>query len=426
MGNRLPAPFPWRFLLVDLATVPGEVLACLDPIASTRNVAVLLNQPDVQNTIVPSDDRRINTSRNGLPQLTKNTTGLVCLRRDNNQQPFWTPRSCGVILQLQDNATADISRTTINAWGPDKLWEALPLVKDDTGTLVDVDGYPFTSTDVSTILTTIIHNSYLGYVARNPSATAARAACYIDWGAALGGTSFWGGTIQTGLGDVDITFQLSTMLGGTDGAIGQLIATGACDILITPIWDPVNRPGYLAEGSIVAQAGNVKYGAVFAWDVPPNSLLNLVRLDDGSPGQMVNKVVYGVGNGAGGGQATASDATSITAYGEMWDLQNLAGQPENSAVAALAALEILLAKQGKTVVTLTPMAERAPIPGISDIAGDNSYWIGDQTPVYASNRFRQPLTGQLVRVNGIPFVIGDDQVESVQQILTSADGAFTG
>lgn len=421
---RFPESVPWRFLLVDLVRTPGAVLACLDPIAASRTVALLLNQPFVATCVVPSDDVRVNnpvSDEDDSPILQKNTTALVCLRRDGNGEEgvWWTPRACCPILQLQDAADTDISRTTVNAWGPNRLWDSLPLVVNSDGDRVPQAGYPFPpASDPAAIAAALLADSTAGYLARNPDATPARAACYIDWGEDLGGTSFWGGVIESGLGAVDVNFQLSATLG--DG-MRQLIATGALDIVITPIWDPVSRPGYLAEGSIVAQAGVNATGAVFAWDVPPNSLTQITRLDDGTPGALVNTVEYGIGVGAANGQKTQADPDSIATFGEMWDLQNVVGQTSDSADAAtqaIADLVILLAKQGKTVVTLTPSAERGPVPL-------STYDLGDRVRVFTSRRFRQPINGDPVRVNGIPFVIADDDLESVQQILTSADGDFT-
>jgi hypothetical protein len=406
---RFPEPIPWRFLLVNLAT--HGVLACLDPIASSRTVTLLLNAPDQATFQVPSDDIRVNNTYTGdsKPNLSKNVRALYGFRDDGTSPP-WTPRFAGPIMQLGDQADTDRSITNVTAFGPSKLWEARPVVINSSGDLPDANGYSFIGTPGNVILSGLIADDAAGYLVRNPSASAAEASCRIDWGVALGGTSHWAGTIET-TGNVDVSFARGAMLADAAAAI---IATGSLDVLITPIFDPVNRPGYLAEGSIVALAGAERTGAVFAWDLPPNSLVGLSRLDDGTPGSLINVAQGFLGQG-GPPVTRQTDSGSIMEFGEMWLQSFWPGQKVGPAVESLMQLAILLAKNGKRVVTLTPAPERGPVPL-------DAYELGDRVPVYTSSRFRDPIAGDLLRVNGIPFVIGDDGIENVQQLLTSADG----
>ena len=233
--------------------------------------------------------------------------------------------------------------------------------------------------------------------------------CGLDMGVTYGGTVFWGGTIVACL-PLDINFQQGLSVGE---AWQQLTNNYDCDIIITPIYDPINRPGYLGEVSVVPQAGIERDNAIFAWDLPSQSLVQISRLYDGT--LRANKVKFFAGQGgtALGGQSVPvqTDAASVAKFGEYWRQQFFPGQNVAGVVQLLAQAELAFSANGRQTVTISPAPERSPHPF-------DEYYLGDRVPVYASNRLRAVLSGYQ-RVYGIPVTIGDDGTETVQQLLTT-------
>jgi hypothetical protein len=109
-----------------------------------------------------------------------------------------------------------------------------------------------------------------------------------------------------------------------------------------------------------------------------------------------------------------TDATSVAKYGQWWSQQVWTGEDVTVAVEALAQEQLRLRKNGQTIVTVSPSPDQAPVALLE-------YDVGDRVPVYASKRLRKPLSGYQ-RVYGIPIQIGDDSLEMIDQLLTSADG----
>ena len=395
----LPYQSPaWRFVVLDLKTF--EVLSFLDVLATARVVNYTLDAPAQAQMTVPSDNPEISIpwpDPDSDPFLTEGSRTLLGMRRDGPMGSPWTPRFHGIIMQLEDAAQQDVAYSHLTAWDPWQYILARPVCNAD-GSLPGPNGLSFTTTHVDVIIGTLLKNTI-----ENNGITG------IDLGAAYGGTSFYSGTIET-CDPIDINFQQGTSVGE---AWQQLTNQNDCDIVLRAIYDPVNRPGYMVEGSIYPQAGTERDDAIFAWDEPSRSLVQISRLLDGT--LRANKVKFfaGQGGSASGGQSVPvqTDAASVTKFGEYWRQQFFPGQNVAGVVQLLAAAELALSKDGRETVTISPAPERSPIPF-------DDYFLGDRVPVYASSRFRAPLAGYQ-RIYGIPISIGDDQTESVQQLLTT-------
>lgn len=402
----LPDSPYWRFVITTLDT---EVLTFLDKLATDRTATFILNGPAVATGAVPSDDPEINIEHtDGEPFLAEGVRCLYGFRNeiqsadsDGNLIRAWIVRYGGIIMQLQDVAQQDNAMTHYTALDPWQLLYSRPLVtyeNSSDGNIAGEDGLSFTDTRIDVIIGTLLRNAILF-----------SGDCYIDAGEDYGGTAFYSGEIEV-LDQIDINFQQGTSLGE---AWDILTNRDDVDIMLTPIYDPENRPGYLCELNVYAQAGAEVDEAIFAWDKPSRSLVGVDRLRDGTQRANVIKMYAGQGGTAVNGQnvPVQEDLTSIATYGEYWAQQFFPGVNVADAVEALAYAQLQLRKNGKDTVTISPAPERSPLPW-------QEYFLGDRVPVYASDRLRKEIVGYQ-RIYGIPISIADDATETILQMLTS-------
>lgn len=388
----------WRFVVLDLITF--EVLSFLDVLATSRAVTYTLDDATQAQMVVPSDSPEVNIpwpDPDDDPFLSEGSRTLLGLRRDGPPEAPWTPRFHGIIMQLEDTAQTDNAYSHLTAWDPWKYLMARPVCKAD-GSLPGVNGLSFTATRIDVVLGTLLANTI-----DNQGVTG------IDLGLDYSGTAYYAGTIEM-LPEIDINFQQGLSVGE---AWQQLTNQNDCDIILRAIYDPINRPGYLVEGSIYAQAGADRDDAIMAWNMPSRSLVQISRMQDGT--LRANKVKFFAGQGglapSGSGIPVQTDAPSVAKYGEYWRQQFFPSQNVAGIVTLLAQAEVALSKDGRETVTISPAPERSPHPF-------DDYFLGDRVPVYASSALRAPLAGYQ-RIYGIPLQIGDDATEQVQQLLTS-------
>lgn len=407
--TRFREPPPWRFVVLDLNTF--ETLSFLDHLATEKSVTYVLNQPAIAVGKVPSDEPEVNIpwpAPHSDPFLAEGNRALLGFRREGGTPNGpWVIRYTGRIEQLEDVAESDNAFSHYTAYDPLRYLFSRPVRNgaDFSYTLPGVDGSSYTATRIDVIIGEIIHNTIVedGFVG-------------IDAGPLYGGTALWGGVIQP-CDQIDINFSQGTTVGE---AIQQLTSMNECDIILTPIYDPINRPGYLSELSIFTQAGSTIDDAIFAWDKPSRNLDGISRLIDGTTRANQVKMYAGQGGSATDGQniPVKTDAASLAKFGsyfyqQFWPGQNVAGAVELLAESALA-----IRKDGRTTVAISPEPARAPIPF-------QEFYLGDRVPVYASKRFRQPIPPggaegiEYQRIYGIPILIADDETERIQSMLTS-------
>lgn len=401
------APF-WRFVV---ATLGGTVLTFLDKAARERAVSLTLNAPAVASGVVPSDDPEINILHtDGYPFLSPGNRLLWGFRQENavagvypgSGADVWVPRFGGIIQQVEDVADSDNANSTYTAFDPLSYLFSRPVVNFD-GSFVGTNGISWTATQIEVVIGQIIRNTILNH-----------GGIHCDLPATYGGTAFYSGTWDATT-SIDVNFAQGTSVGE---AILSLTNQDLVDVVLEPIWDPINRPGYVCEMSVYSQAGAVQDDAIFAWDRPSHSLVGMSRLADLK--ELANNVKYfaGTAGSASGGLTipVQTDATSEATYGEYWRQQFWPAQNVASAVQALAAAALNLQKNGKTTVTISPIPTCTPLLF-------QEYGLGDRVPVYASDRFRQELgdsTGTVYqRIYGIPIAIADDATEIINNLLTS-------
>ena len=397
---------PWRWVVTEL---DGTVVTFLDHLAMDRIITYRLNDSALAECRVPSDNPEVNILQSvgtmgSEPFVSEGDKLLFCFRRENptSDPVTWVVRFAGILMQIEDEAASDersVAYSHLTAFDPWEYMNHRPVrslsSSTDTG-LPGEDGLSFTATDAGVIAATLLRNT----IVEDGDA-------FIDAGATYAGTGFYTGTIEPTVA-IDINFQQGCSVGE---AWSQLVELDVLDIVLTPIWDPINRPGYCVQMNIYPQAGEAQDEAIFAWDEPSHSLVGITRLQDGA--QRSNVVFYRAGmGGVAGAAAIQEDMTSISRYREYWRQQFYPKQSIVSAVEALAQSQLQLTKNGKETVTISPAPERAPLVF-------QEYFLGDRVPVYASSNLREALAGYQ-RIYGIPLMISDDGVEEVRQMLTSA------
>lgn len=387
----------WRFIVTDLDTI---TLSFLDRVASDRRVAYALNDESVHEGRVPSDSRNLSRIANdGDPVLAMNSRLIYGFRRevdgvpDSTTPSLWVPRFSGIVQIVGDTAQADEPVTHYTAYDPWHLLQTRPMLTDSG--LLPTDGRTFRETAGSAIAVDLLTNSDVFH-----------GTCRIDYGQ----TGFYTGTIET-TDEISRHFEAGTTVGE---AWKILTDSGTLDIVLEPIYDPVNRPGFCSQLNIYATAGEDKQSAVFAWDKPGRSLVGIDRTQDGT--LMANKVLFYTGNGKPA--ALQTNAASVAKYGQYWLERSISDEFQTGAVQLLARAELRLRRLGKTTLSIDPAPERSPEPF-------TDYFCGDRVPIFASSRLRLPISlenpeDEPRRVYAIPITIGDDGTENVEQLLLSS------
>lgn len=393
----------WRWILTEL---DGTVVTWLDKLASNRAITYILNGSAIATCEVPSDNPEVNriwdaagTLFDDEPYVSEGTRHLIGFRREiEGGEPFWNPRYGGTILQLEDVAESEVAKTRMTAYDPWQLLYSRPI-RNGAGGLPGQDGLSFTATKANVVAATLLKNTITE-----------DGTLWLDAGTTYGGTSFYDGDFED-CPLIDINFQQGQMVGE---AWDTLCSMAQIDIILSPLWDPDNRPGYIAQMNTYPLAGEQKPSALFGWDKPTRSLVGITNLHDGTIRS--NAVQYY--ESMGGDPVTlAEDTLSQGRYGVYFAQQFWPGLNIPVGIEAMAEHEVALRANGQHTVTLSPAPERAPSPF-------TEYFLGDQVKVNTSNRMREALTGYQ-RVYGIPIEISDDSLETVRQILASPQtGAF--
>ena len=402
----------WRFVVTKL---DSTVLTFLDGRAMNRQVTYTLDQPAVATMDVPSADPEINIVQGGDPFVAMSNRLLFGFRREGGSPP-WVVRFAGIIMQPNDEVTpqTDPAITHLTAFDPWQYLMNRPVL-NASGLLPGSAGLSYTGTEPQNIVKDLLTNAALGGPAGGPAGPSDD--LFLDFGQ----TAFYGGNLNTVhiTPTVDVNFKQGMMVGE---ALSQLVGMGACDIVLNPIWDPVNRPGICCEVNAYLLAGAQQPGAVFSWDKPGRSLNGLNRLEDGT--QMVNYPQFYAGQGGSPVPVPSSDSgtASIAKYGPYWQQTFFPGYEElPEMVQLLASATLAQQNQGKRTVSMSPAPEFGPVL-FSD------YNLGDQVPVYASSNFRKELAPRFtsvgwldfMRIYAIPVVIPNDSPEVVNELLLAS------
>jgi hypothetical protein len=408
MAGRFFTGFPWRFIFTDIpipgsgGSVGGQTTTWADSVTRNRQIVYTLDQASVITCDVDSSSNQVNLiSFDGFTEVSQTKRLIYAFRREATDPLHpWVCRAAGIVMVPEDQADTDVPLTHLTAYDPWKYLEGRPVMDED-GNLPGPYGFQYLGLRgdqiVTEILKATIESTFGGF-------------CFVDAGVANGGTAFYSGTIEETL---QINFDVQQGTSVAD-AWTQVCESGFLDIVLTPIYDPVNRPGYTHELNVYNLAGSDQPTAVMGWDQMNRSLSSIDRLHDATPGNFADVVQYYVGQGGPPAPLEMNDA-AIAAFGYYWSTQFFPDQtiPSAQIVTALAQQALTLSKQGQRTTTVNLTPERSPIVFLD-------YNLGDRVPIYASNQLRTSSAGYQ-RVQAIPIIITDDGIEEVQGLLCSPD-----
>lgn len=366
----------WRYFV---AALNGQGIADWSKLASDRVVRTLLNAPCSMSGKVPSWDPQVYLPYSddyADPYLAEGTRLLWGLRRESTEIPYYTCRGATLIQLVQDEAQGDTATSSFVGYDPWQYLFSRPVVNVD-GKLPGDEGISWSNTQASEIITQLLRNTIF-----------AHGHAYIDGGNESLGTLFYTGTLETGPGmEIEaINFEAGTTVGD---AWSQIVDTGQCDIVLEPIYDPFNRPNYLSQLNVYAQAGATRDEVVFGWDAAGGrNVSSLNRAIEGGTTRANKAQYWSGGAGQTGRSVVGTNTPAITKYGQYWALQtfpDLSDKRMVPIVNAYAAETVRMRGSGRTTVTFTAVTERAPRPW-------QDYQLGDIVRVVASaQNFRQAL-----------------------------------
>lgn len=427
-------PRPWftgwpsRFLVADLY---GETTAFLDKLVLDASLAVNLNQPFQGSVSFRPNDPRVNRIfHDGYP-LVAQSNRVVYVFFDENPPGGFECRLAGVFMQPEDQADADVPTSHFSFFDPWMFLNGTPVFFNDAGTSPGPDGAPFWATHGNEIVCTLLARAIAGQPPSNPGqggngyfidagdgSRSGEGPQYQDWG----GTAFYTGTLEQ-----TPVIDYNAQQGGTVGqAWTELLAAGSgpglpgfgftvndgIDIVLTAIYDPVNRPGYTHELSIYNSAGSERPSSPMAWGGFNRTAATADRQHDATPGNFVN-VAQGFAGQGGPGNTPIVNAGSVNDFLTYYQQKFFPSQPNAIAVQAMMQQIVTLTKQGKRTFTVNPDPLRAVQPFVG-------YTIGDRIPILTPDTLRVASTG-FQRVQGIPLSVGSDGVTRVNALLTSPD-----
>jgi len=423
-GIRFYTGPPWRWVVTTLET---QTLTFLDRLTFQAEVKYILDGTATAKLTVPSDNPEVNIlDDDGYPFVDEGDRLLYGFRREggfNDSDLKWVCRYAGTILQTEDTGLTENARTVISAEDPWQLLYQRPMVNID-GDFPDTAGFfSFDDTQVGHIALTFLRNTIINHGSVGIDMGDTTPAWSVDTDGnpvQLPGTAFWGNPLPARFGALtkskyETTTQLDLDLqqGISVGEVfDQMIQTGALDILLTPIYDPINRPGYTHEISIVQRAGREATDSVFGWDKPGRNLVRISHMKDGH--QRANTVRYYQGQGGQpvSGGIPISYGPSILRYGEYWAQQFFPGRIEDAAL-AIAQLQLFLRENGVDTVEIEPTVERAPWLFLE-------WFLGDTVSIPASRNLRQALSG-FQRIYGTVVNVDENSYETLPQVLGSPE-----
>lgn len=420
-------PPQWRLAVTD---GDSATITLLDKLATEKKGTFQQHAPARMAGTVPASSPEINILHTDgftlasddvlftdYPFLHEGVRLLYGFRREavEGEDP-WVCRFGGIIMDITDSASAsDVPRSRFTAYDPWQYLYHRPVRLAD-GSLPGVGGRRFPVTSViEDVLGEIMFQTI-----------DVDGPCRIDVPAIWGGTAFYGGEWNpptTTLSD-KLIFGRGTMVGEALVQIVELLSeeiapqgasVGAPAIRLRPIYDPDNRPGYLAEMDLMPTVDPALNRSVLSWDRTGRSVYSIERAIDGN--ERANRIrwhnVFGVP------LLTSSGLDSITQFGEYWNLEQL---PH---IYTTDALSHLVEGRRQSFASGRRTLRVGLTPG-HDIIPWRDFDLGCKAQVYNSSALRWDAVppNSLVPntyIQGWTIDIGDDRTESISDLLVSAD-----
>jgi hypothetical protein len=405
-GIRFYQSYYWKFIVTNLNC---ETLTSLDRLAMSRRVTYTFEEPTEISMIVPSDNVRVNLLHtDGDTKVDEGVRIVFGFRHEGTGE--WTCRAAGLIMQIHDTGEEDVSSSEIIAWDPWRYLDFLPIINAGpdylkaalyapTGRAQSQD-----EIEMDTVGDVIIDQLTLALTHyANPFGTAG---LFIDWGQ----TPYYAGTWES----VPLPHRYGVAAGTSIGEMLRELSQDKdnggrdyCDIVLTPVYDPVNRPGIIAELNLFApNSGATLYDTVFSWGRFPNTLTSADRLKDGT--QRSNNILF-YASRDGVPVSLKQDTTSQAKYRTYYKSKYFPTQGGNvEVVEDLASAQLILRANGIETITVNPTPERGKVP-LRD------YVPGDVVNVAVSRNMRRE-SFDMYRVLQIPIEISDEALETVTSL----------
>jgi hypothetical protein len=446
----------WKHLVTKR---DSEAVTELSGLAMERRGRFELGAPATMEGLVPADDFRVWFPASDqvtraefdpwylddpadFARLSEGMRLMYSFRRDGSGPSGapWGIRHAGPVLTLQDNADPQRRLSRFVAYDPWQYLYLLPARNDDPDLNTpdpNINPIPGENGIVFQAGTTgdAIVCELLRRTIEEDGLT------YIDAGTAFGGTSDYAGTIET---TDTFTDPVVVPRGASLGqAWDQMVDTGTLDIVLTPIYDPLNRPGYCAELNIFVRAGGDPLDAYangfpsFRWDRTGNAILEIERIQDGR--ERANRVrgyVGGTGaqdapwtghlgaiEGASDAEASWNDTVSSERFGEAWLQETYIRQARGETVGRMALDDLYRLRAGLRTWRFKPTPEFAPRPF-------QDYQLGSYIGFYHSRKLREEqwwlpegINDQTVspRVLGFTITLSNDSLETVAELDFAVD-----
>jgi hypothetical protein len=373
----------WRLVLCDLT---GAAISQIGVVATGKQLRYRLNRPAELSFTVPADDARINTVHSdGDPYLWPMSRVVKGYRLEGTST--WTLRYVGLVYQMQVEADSDKATIAVTCFDMQQtLYHRLARRTSSSQA---------TAGDLNTVTYSAIAGNLIAKQQVDQTISTAGAGTRIQTTGTFATTS-----------NQTLTFEEGMTVGE---ALERLTDTRTMDVLFDPV-DGVS--GVFATMGVAAARGTTRADAIFGYDTATYNVASLRWMVDG--GELANDVrVAGPRPTTGSTWTTyqATDATSITKHGrfESWR----AADPDVSGATFLQFLadaELLLRKNPRQYLSITPFAERAPDPF-------TGYFLGDTISVYASTNIGRAISGTQ-RVYELAIDVDDNGFERVGEIVT--------
>lgn len=412
----------WRWVVTMLDG--STVKTFLDKLATNVQVAYVLNGDSQQVTLdVPSDSDEVNHLADELPghgptkhpRVSENRRLLYGFRREEGaglanpeDQPPWKCRWGGVITIVQDEAAEDVAITHVTSHDGWNWAKSLPVLNPD-GSLPGANGVTYEGKTAGYVAKDVIANAYAWIVATYSDP--------LPWNDLPNDGQHLLIDIDSGhFGATDVIPTINFAQGCSVGeAWTQLVATGAIDINLEPVW---GQPGVINILNVYATVGKRQPNAIFGWGKFPKNLVAADNLIDGT--QLANYAQYFAGQAAA---PAATEGTSIDAYGPYWQIKSYPSPASVDAVGLIAAADAALQRNGKQTVVVDPTPELAPDPFTQYFLGDEVSLVIGTTTKGGGSSFRSRFVGGLAnkshRVYALQISLADDLTETVTNLLLS-------
>lgn len=376
-------PVEWRIVICDLQ---GRPLSLVSRIALEKRLSFQLDRASQCAFTVPSLDPQVQTLHtDGYPFLNEMNRVVKAYRKEFGA---WRLRFAGVVWTLEDQGEEDAQHTLVTAFDPLQMLTHRVVLTAAGSDAVDVT---FNEAGAQ-IIKKLIQRS-------------------IDTHGTVG-LGYTGSPAQLQGSFAATTALPRTFYEGTDvaSALASVTDTGTCDVTVTPV---DRTDGTLAVLSVSAQRGSSKPAAVFAYNMGNHTITRIARLKDGD--RLANDVtVYGGRRTTAGSdwpvKKHLTDAPSIAAFHRHVATRASPELTQQAYVDALTAEELRFRKQPRELLSITPAAERAPLPFLE-------YDVGDSVPVYAE--MRETIAGEQ-RVYGFTIDVDDNAFEHVGELVAAA------